>query len=286
MKFRNLLAITLALTGVLSSTIGANPNLAPEILLLKVKNSEIVIQGQIVLAKDNPNKTIIIVVGGSGVKTRADTAAINPLFLNMGYSVVNYDRRGNGESTGNYKRPNSKNSAEQIPLFASDVVAIANHLKQKPRFSDSKIIVAGSSMGAWIAPLAASQSKDIDLVISFAGAALSVGQSDHFDYLTDMGLSIEQATGLMHTLKNDTSYNPHDALSKLQQPALWIYGELDDSNPTSADVMQLLTIATEYKRQFDIKVIKWANHEMVNTKTNQMEMSWTQHLSEWINLHL
>ena len=182
---------------------------------MNIKLKNVLLSGDIHFPEQGAS-TAIILVGGSGATLRTDTAKMNGLFHRLGFAVANFDRRGNGESTGEYQRPNAKNSAAQIPVFAEDVAAIADAIKLDGRFKIKKLIVMGSSMGAWIAPHAATLTNSIDLVINFVGAASTVAKSDHFDYLTDMGLSIEQALGMMHTLKADNSYNPESALIKIE----------------------------------------------------------------------
>jgi len=38
--------------------------------------------------------------------------------------------------------------------------------------------------------------------------------------------------------------------------------------------------------QFEIEVIKNANHELINQYTHEMDMSWAKPLSTWVDSHL
>ena len=67
---------------------------------------------------------------------------------------------------------------------------------------------------------------------------------------------------------------------------MWIFGELDDSNPTALDVMNLIMLKTAYDKDFSINVYKDTTHEMQNIKTGTMEMLWVTHLSQWIENQL
>ena len=100
-------------------TLSINSFAASNVFPIKAKSAQVTIAGEVSFPANNPqtNKAFIL-VGGSGAVTRDKTAVMNGLFHSLGYAVVNYDRRGNGESTGDYQKPNYKNSAKQLPLFA------------------------------------------------------------------------------------------------------------------------------------------------------------------------
>lgn len=249
----------------------------------EAQSNEAVISASINYPANKDTSTALILVGGSGVKLRQETAKMNALFHSFNVAVVNYDRRGNGLSTGFYQRPNTANSAQQIPLFAQDIAAVAVAVKADSRFNIDKVIVAGSSMGAWIAPLAATKTTAIDGVINIVGGATSVKESDFYDHITDLNVPMDQAQQLISNLSKDNSYQPQLALETVQQPILWLYGEMDDSHPTAVDVMRLLTIQTKFNKDFTIKVYGQTNHQMVNQTTGEMDKGWMKDIPAWLN---
>jgi hypothetical protein len=81
--------------------------------------------------------------------------------------VFAYDKRGVGESGGNWKE-------SSIADLASDAVAAVNHLKA--REPNAQIGLWGGSQGGWIVPIAATLSPNVAFIISVSGAGMSPGE--------------------------------------------------------------------------------------------------------------
>jgi pimeloyl-ACP methyl ester carboxylesterase len=223
-------------------------------------------------------QTALIIVGGSGVRTRADTEQAAPLFLSGDVSVVLYDRRGNGESTGNFEVPDTLNTAWQIPLFAADVAQIAAYLKRE---GFQRVGLLGSSMGGWVNVASAAMSSDIDFIVSFSGAANSVGVSDSFDALTDQGLSIEAATEAARHYDGAPGYDPAADLRRLRQPGLWVFGAEDSSNPTQLDREVLDALIAE-GRSFHYLVLPGVDHDFKEVGADAMNLDWIDPVRDFI----
>ncbi|MEO7360493.1 MAG: CocE/NonD family hydrolase, partial [Gemmatimonadaceae bacterium] len=65
----------------------------------------------------------VVLVHGSGRVTRADQQFLSDQFTSRGWAVLNYDKRGVGESDGVYAGVGPLNSDSLIPLLASDAAA-------------------------------------------------------------------------------------------------------------------------------------------------------------------
>lgn len=217
-------------------------------------------------------RTAVIVVGGSGARTRADTAPAIPLLLNENSAVVTYDRRGNGASTGSYERPNTANTAWQVPLFAGDVADVARFLKHE---GFARVGLIGTSMGGWVNVAAAAQTSDISFAICMSGGASSVGVSDEFDHLTDEGMSIEEATAAARTYGGEPGYDPAEDLARLAQPVLWVFGAEDDSNPTVLDAENVEALRSGGK-PFEVLLLADTNHDFINVKTGEFNTEWVE----------
>jgi pimeloyl-ACP methyl ester carboxylesterase len=224
-------------------------------------------------------KTAVIVVGGSGARTRADTAPAIPLLLDGNTAVITYDRRGNGDSTGSYERPNTANTAWLVPLFAGDVADVAGYLKQE---GFARVGLIGTSMGGWVNVAAAARTSAIGFVICMNGGASSVGVSDEFDHLTDEGMSIEEATALARAYEGEAGYDPANDLVKLAQPMLWIFGAEDDSNPTRLD-SEIVEALRAKGKPFAIITLADTNHDLINLKTNAFNTDWVDPVRRFIS---
>lgn len=84
----------------------------------------------------------------------------------MGMAVFIYDRRGSGQS-------GKKDAAGDFTLLADDAIAAVRSLKQDPRIDPRRIGIWGLSQGGWIAPLAASRSRDIAFVVSVSAPVVT-----------------------------------------------------------------------------------------------------------------
>jgi pimeloyl-ACP methyl ester carboxylesterase len=83
-----------------------------------------------------------------------------------GVALLTYDKRGVGDSTGDWERSSFLD-------LADDALAAVHFLQQHPRIISNKVGVLGVSQGGWIAPLAASGSKDIAFLVSISGPGVT-----------------------------------------------------------------------------------------------------------------
>src|SRR5262249_41731106 len=80
-----------------------------------------------------------------------------------------YDKRGVGESTGDFK-------AVPFMDLADDGLAALAYLKSRKEIDTKRIGVWGLSQGGWLGPLAASRSSDVAFVIAVSGPGVSPGE--------------------------------------------------------------------------------------------------------------
>jgi pimeloyl-ACP methyl ester carboxylesterase len=112
-----------------------------------------------------------LLIVGSGPHDRDEALANHRPFLVLadhltrkGIAVLRYDKRGIGKSTG------SSDKATTLDLAADAQAAIA-YLRTRKEIDPAKIALIGHSEGAMIAPLIASQSKDVAWVVLLAAPA-------------------------------------------------------------------------------------------------------------------
>jgi len=132
-----------------------------------------------------------LLIAGSGPHDRDEALANHRPFLVLadhltrkGIAVLRFDKRGIGKSTG------SADKATTLDLAADAQAAIA-YLKTRKEIDPSMIALIGHSEGAMIAPLLASQSKDVACVVLLAAPA-TIGE----DTLLHQSELIGRAGGL------------------------------------------------------------------------------------------
>ena len=112
----------------------------------------------------------IILVHGSGAESREYMLPWARFLIRRGMTVLGYDKRGVGESTGDW------NTATFDDL-AGDVVAAFEYLKTRGDIDQAHIGVLGISQAGWIMPLAAVRAKDLAFLISISGAGVPAAET-------------------------------------------------------------------------------------------------------------
>jgi pimeloyl-ACP methyl ester carboxylesterase len=115
----------------------------------------------------------LLMITGSGAQNRNETIMGHKPFLVLadhltraGIATLRVDDRGVGGSTGN-------TMTATIADNAADALAGVAFLKSRPKIDPRRIGLLGHSEGGWVAPLAATQSKDIAFLVLLAGPAVT-----------------------------------------------------------------------------------------------------------------
>ena len=127
---------------------------------------------------------VVVLVHGSD-KVDRSTGYYYSLAYNLaerGLGVMIYDKRGCGNSSGNFELASFKD-------LTDDAIAAVRYLKLRGNKTITKIGLLGTSQGGWISYLAAKRSKDIHFVVANVGAAVSLFQQEmdrvHYSMLED-----------------------------------------------------------------------------------------------------
>nr|WP_319570393.1 alpha/beta fold hydrolase [uncultured Draconibacterium sp.] len=117
---------------------------------------------------------VVILISGSGPQNRNEELAHHKPFLVLsdyltrnGIGVLRYDDRGFGKSTGCHECATTAN-------FASDVIAAIDFLKSRIEVDSKNIGLIGHSEGGMIAPMVASENKDVSFIVSLAAPGVPI----------------------------------------------------------------------------------------------------------------
>lgn len=138
----------------------------------------------------------IVLVHASGAATREQIFPLARFLIRHGVAVLGYDKRGVGESTGDW------NSASFDDL-AGDAVAAVDYLKTRGDVDPAKIGLLGWSQAGWVMPLAAVRQRDIAFVISLSGPGVPASETtldQASNEMTARGMKpqvVESIVGLM-----------------------------------------------------------------------------------------
>ena len=134
-----------------------------------VVNGDVTLKGTLLVPLTKGPHPAVVFAHGSG-DTRRDVGMWNTFFVRQGIAVLSLDKRGAGESSGDWH----KASLDDI---AGDWLAGVAMLKGRADIDAKRIGVHGSSQGGWTGPLMAARSKDIAYVIVRAGSANTVADT-------------------------------------------------------------------------------------------------------------
>jgi len=136
------------------------------------KKDKIKLAGTLTLPEKNGKFPAVILITGSGPQNRDEELLGHKPFLVLsdfltknGIAVLRFDDRGTAKSTGDFKNATTFD-------FATDVEYAIEYLQKRKEINKDKIGLIGHSEGGIIAPIIASENKDIDFIVLMAGSTL------------------------------------------------------------------------------------------------------------------
>lgn len=121
---------------------------------------------------EGPHPAVLLIAGSGPIDRNEEVFGHKPFLIladhltKQGIAVLRFDKRGCGESTGNYDTATSRD-------FADDVLAGIDYLKTRKEIDARRIGLIGHSEGGIIAPMVATQSKDVAFIVLMAGTGMN-----------------------------------------------------------------------------------------------------------------
>ena len=133
--------------------------------------ANVTLAGTLTLPRTGKPSPAILLIGGSGQIDRDETVFGHKPFwvladrlTKQGFVVLRVDKRGVGQSTGNYGVATTED-------FATDALAGVEYLKTRKEVDAEQIGLIGHSEGGLIAPMVAVKSNDVAFIVLMAGLA-------------------------------------------------------------------------------------------------------------------
>ena len=240
------------------------PTISADRLLFKETDVQVPVNGAVLAATITEPLTSaihpgIVIVHGSGVGPRIDYGVWVGLYASLGMTVLAYDKRGNGKSTGSY--PGEFPTEANLNIYAADAAAVLRHLASWPGVDPKRVGFHGGSQGGWTVPLAIHRFRAGAAFALFAsGPAVSVDQQGSW---ASTAASSPTVPGLTPDLEAQlravpaSTYDPGPALAAMQQPAVWYNGAADRTVPTELNAKILRSF---HHANWNIEILPGVDH--------------------------
>jgi len=222
--------------------------------------ANLTLAGTLTLPKKEGNYPVVILITGSGPQNRDEELMGHKPFLvisdyltKRGIAVLRYDDRGVGESTGDFGAATSLD-------FASDVESAISFLKTRKEIDVTKIGLIGHSEGGIIAPMVASESKDVNFIVLLAGTGIPGGE-----LLLLQGRLIEKVMGKSEAEMQKS----HEIRAK----ELEIVSKSKDTQTLKDDLRKYLNEALKNNPR-DVVPEGMAVEQFISTQVDQISTPW------------
>jgi dienelactone hydrolase len=178
-----------------------------------------------------------VVIGhGSGRTTKEVCRFFAARLLERGFATLCYDKRGVGDSTGEYSTVGPANATRMFADLAGDMAAGVRFLRGQRGIDAARIGLFGPSQAGWIIPLAAREVRPAFMIL-IVGPTVSVGEEIFYSRLAEeTTTSLEEVYPKLPEFTGDPGFDPRPVLEDLNVPGLWLLGAEDRSIPTPKTV--------------------------------------------------
>jgi dienelactone hydrolase len=141
-------------------------------------NGDVTLKGTLVLPQKAGRAPVVVRIHGAGPADRANT--VDEYFAYHGIAFLSYDKRGVGESSGDWK-------VAGVEDLANDAAAAVTFLANHPDIDASRIGLGGGSEGGWVAAAVTGRIPHPAFVFLLAPPALSFSSELLYEAETGLG---------------------------------------------------------------------------------------------------
>jgi pimeloyl-ACP methyl ester carboxylesterase len=131
----------------------------------------------------------VVILQGSSANLRNEYRFFADHFARAGFAVMTFDKRGHGESEGDY-------DAATYEDLARDAAAALARLREEPRLVGSRVGLWGLSQGAMLAPMVAARAESLAFVVAVSAPGTPIGLASAYQdsiRVRDAGFGVAQA---------------------------------------------------------------------------------------------
>lgn len=211
-----------------------------------------------------------VAIQGSGPSYRSNGwyLTVAQYLQRNGVLVLLPDKRGSEKSEGQWRTASYQD-------LATDTSAALNYLRNQKRIRISKLGVIGFSQGGRIAPIVATEAKDLSFVVNIVGGAVPAHEAlvyEEIHNLRQMGilpgfshmLAYPAAWSLIYLRQAEHwaavgNFDPISYWREVDTPSLVMYGKEDTNVNSARSAARLRSLA---KSNIDVKVFEGSGHAL------------------------
>jgi pimeloyl-ACP methyl ester carboxylesterase len=286
---------------------------------LRATHGELVLAGTLHRPNGDPRATLLM-VPGSGPSDRDNDVyfpTIRAGLLERGIAAASFDKRGVGESTGDWR---DTGPAEQ----AADVAAQLACLRETPGVDPARLGLFGHSQGGWVVLEAAAADPSVAFVVTNSGPGVTMARQERFAteaHMTAAGAPAEAVAAALTTqdalvalvrggadfetvktaagedghgpsdaaeldlVRRWLDHDPRPALERLTCPLLAIFGDEDLFTPVEESIAVFREARAGRPGDLEIATLPGGDHRLQTGVPPTLHPAYAATLGDWISRH-
>jgi uncharacterized protein len=291
----------------------------PSTLELRATNGELSLAGTL-HRPDGESRATVLMVPGSGPSDRDNDVyfpAIRAGMLDRGIAAASFDKRGVGESTGDWR---DTGPAEQ----AADVAAQLACLRAQG-VDPVRLGLFGHSQGGWVVLEVAAADPAVALVVTNSGPGVTMARQERFAteaHMLAAGAPADAVAGALVTqdalmalvragadfdavqaaagddghgpgddaelelVRRWLDHDPRPALERLTCPLLAIFGGQDLVTPVEESIAVLRAARADGRGELEIVTLPDGDHRLHTGEPPALHSAYDTTLGDWILQHV
>ncbi len=204
-----------------------------------------------------PPFPVVIIGHGSGPDTKNEKIAWAEQLTERGFATFRFDKRGVGDSEGEYRR-----GYADFEVLSADLVAAVDFVRTDTRLDHDRIGLMGSSQAGWIIPMVATRAPAVDFAMILSGPTVTVAEHNFWaSEAANEDLTVEELEVLLDGFEpGPGDFDPRVYIEGLAIPVLWLLGREDRIIPAIRSAAIVGEIATAQARDFSVVMYPHADH--------------------------
>jgi dienelactone hydrolase len=153
---------------------------------VRFSSGDVTLAGSLFIPTGKTPHPGVVLIGGSGSARRGGLQEYAQHLCSLGFCALTYDKRGNGESSGDW-------TTSSLDDLASDAAAAISYLKRLPQVDSNRVGVWGVSQAGWIIPILSTREPELAFAIIVTGGGATPREVEMNSY--ERALDEEKVSG-------------------------------------------------------------------------------------------